>query len=96
MKIIQILLVEEAGQLTIDLLGSLSHLKRLISLDPSNEELVFFVGQFTLLPSLISAANRIYSLRRKTRKYKYAEILFDAITQIALHKGVIEENVTSG
>lgn len=78
-----------AGQFPSDNQLSIKHLARLIKLDPSNEELIFFTGNVKFLKILIKISDTLHKLAQKTGKYRYAESIEDALVAIEQHKSKI-------
>lgn len=78
-----------AGQFPSDNQLSIKHLARLIALDPSNEELIFFTGNVKFLKILIKISDKLHKLAQKTGKYRYAETIEDALVAIEQYKSKI-------
>jgi hypothetical protein len=79
-------LMSDATRLPSDNQLALASIRRLLLLDPSAEEIAFFVGQFKLLRRLINVTGDVYSLLGKTQKYHYTESVSQALSVIAQHK----------
>ncbi len=77
---------ELAGQFPKDNQLSIKHISRLINLDPSKEELVFFTGNIQFLKMLLKITNTVHQLTQKTSKYHYANSVEDALAEIQAHQ----------
>ena len=77
---------ERVGQFPKDNQLSIKHISRLINLDPSKEELVFFTGNIQFLKILIKISDTVHQLTRKTNKYHYADSVEDALATIQEHQ----------
>lgn len=77
---------ELAGQFPKDNQLSINHLSRLVRLDPSKEEMVFFTGSVKFLKMLLKITNTVYQLTQKTSKYHYADSVEDALVTIQEHQ----------
>lgn len=60
----------------------LTHLSKLVHLDPPNEKLVIFVSETSLLRSFLQMASDIYGLRDILAKYRFCKSLSEAFALI--------------
>lgn len=64
----------------------LSSLRRLVEIDPPNEQLVIFIRADGLIRNLIRVISKSYGLRHIFQKYHYVETWAEAISTIEKHQ----------
>lgn len=64
----------------------LANLRRLIEIDPPNEQLVIFVRTDSLLQRFINILTKTYGLRHILQKYKFVPTWENAMTEIEKHR----------
>jgi len=77
---------DEASRLPSDHRQAMTSIRRLIQIDPGEEEFCVFVGSFKVLKRLITVTGEIYSLLKVTQKYHFAEDMSSAFARINQHK----------
>ncbi|HRF95909.1 MAG TPA: hypothetical protein PLZ51_11970, partial [Aggregatilineales bacterium] len=66
--------------------GSILNIRRLVEIDPPNEQLVVFVKHDSLTRSFVNIIFKVYGLRQIVHKYRFVATWEEAMTQIDQHR----------
>lgn len=66
--------------------AALPNLRRLMLVDPPNEELIVFIGGGTLLRSFMGVVGKTYGLRAIVSKHRFVATLDEALQKVADHR----------
>ncbi len=66
--------------------NGLTNIRKLVEIDPPNEQLVFFVRQDSLTRQFMNIVSKTYGFRHFLKKYRFLSSLDEALAQIEQHK----------
>ncbi|MDX2077985.1 MAG: hypothetical protein SFZ02_16265 [bacterium] len=66
--------------------GGILNIRRLVEIDPPNEQLVIFIKQDSLTLNFVNIVFKVYGLRQIVQKYRFVATWEEAMAQIEQHR----------